>query len=671
VLGVSRETVSRYIITEADPARGAIFARNPYNPEFSERVAFATTTAASYTFTADRAEFLGRNGSAQSPAALKRTGLSGRVGAGLDPCMALQCAVDLQPGEERSVTFTLGQGENALQAHDLAAKYHDSGMSALNSRSEEGAEQGITTEEAEYQGTLRMWDWLLSAVQVETPDAGMNLLLNRWLLYQSISCRLWGRTAFYQSGGAYGFRDQLQDVMALIYAAPHITREQILRCAERQFKEGDVQHWWHPPTGRGVRTRFSDDLLWLPLVTAYYVQATNDTGVLDEERPFLQAPLLAPDQEDMYGQPAVADEVGTIYEHCLRAIERGTTSGVHGLPLMGAGDWNDGMNRVGIEGKGESVWLAWFLYSVLDKFAPLCEQRGDRAHALEFRTAMQRLKGALEGHAWDGEWYLRAFYDNGEPLGSARGEECQIDSIAQSWAVISGAADESRAKQAMQSVEKRLVLDKEGLILLLTPAFDKTPQDPGYFKGYLPGVRENGGQYTHAAIWTAIASVLMGDGEGAYRLFQMLNPMNHARTPEEAGLYKGEPYVVAADIYSHPQHLGRGGWTWYTGSASWFYRLGVEYMLGLKLQGDHLTVEPCIPADWPGYNLIYRHRNTTYHICVEYPLGASCGVASMEIDGLPLPDGIVPLVVVVQGREVRVVMGVREALLAPVPRPSM
>ncbi len=639
VLGVSREAVSRFIITEADREHSAILARNPYNPEFAERVAFAATSASDFTFTADRAEFLGRNGSLQAPAALERRGLSGRVGAGLNSCVALQCALNLQPGEERTVVFTLGEGDNADHARFLAAKYRDHGQV-----------------ETEFQGTLRMWDWLLSAVVAETPDTAMNMLLNRWLLYQSISCRLWGRTAFYQSGGAYGFRDQLQDVMALVYAAPNIAREQILRCAGRQFREGDVQHWWHPPTGRGVRTRFSDDLLWLPFVTAYYVGATGDVGVLDEKVPFLQAPLLAPDQEDMYGTPTVSEEVGTLYDHCLRAIARGNTAGAHGLPLMGAGDWNDGMNRVGIEGKGESVWLGWFLYAVLDSFAPVCEQRGDGVRAGQFRDEMERLKGALESQAWDGEWYLRAFYDSGVPLGSSESEECRINSIAQSWAVISRAAEKSRTKKAMQSVEERLVLERERLILLLTPAFDKTAQDPGYIKGYLPGVRENGGQYTHAAVWTAVAHVLMGDGEGAYRLFQMLNPTNHARTPEETGRYKAEPYVVAADIYSHPQHIGRGGWTWYTGSASWLYRLGVEYILGLKLHADHFTVEPCIPSHWPGYSMNFRYRDSSYHISVEAGLGTSGEVIAVQLDGSSLLDCKVPLVNDGKTHEVRVLL---------------
>ncbi|MFL5733805.1 MAG: GH36-type glycosyl hydrolase domain-containing protein, partial [Chloroflexia bacterium] len=643
VLGVTREGHAPYVITEADLEHGAILARNPYNFEFAERVAFAATDASKYAFTADRTEFLGRNGSPQKPRAMLRRTLSGRNGAGFDPCAALQVPVDLKPGEERSLLFLLGEGDTREGARQLSGKYRE-----------------LPAAEEAHEAAVAMWDRLLSAVQVDTPDGTMDVMLNRWLLYQSLTCRIWGRTAFYQSGGAYGFRDQLQDVMAWVHAAPELAREQILRCAERQFKEGDVQHWWHTPTGRGVRTRFSDDLLWLPFVTAYYVQVTGDTGVLDEERPFLEAPLLQPGQEDLYLTPTFSDETGTLYEHCLRAIERGSTEGPHGLPLMGAGDWNDGMNRVGIEGRGESVWVGWFLYATLASFLPLCEQREDKeqvkAQVKALRDRMKRLKQALEAHAWDGDWYRRAYYDSGPPLGSRESDECKIDSIAQSWAVISGAARPARAERAMQSVGERLAREDEGLLLLFTPPFDNTPLDPGYIKGYLPGIRENGGQYTHAAIWTVIAHALMGHGDEAYRLFSMLNPISHVQTPEDLARYKAEPYVVAADIYSHPQHIGRGGWTWYTGSASWLYRAGVEYILGLKRRGKYLTVEPCIPSHWPGYRITYRFGTSTYNIQVERSGTPAREPGAVELDGQPVPRGRIRLTGDGKAHEVRVVL---------------
>jgi cyclic beta-1,2-glucan synthetase len=640
-MGVSRETFARFIVTQDGPSEGAILARNPYNNEFAGRVAFATTDGSNCTLTADRNEFLGRNGHMGDPAALKRRNLSGRTGAGLDPCFALQCQINLKPSEERSINFILGEGENTERAEALLAHY----------REPQRAEKAFSD-------TVEMWDRLLSPVEVTTPDEALNLVVNRWLLYQVISCRYWGRSAFYQGGGAYGFRDQLQDVMSLIYTAPEMTPEQILRCAEHQFKEGDVQHWWHPPTGRGVRTRFSDDLLWLPFVTAYYLEATGDTGLLDERRRFLDAPLLQLGQEDMYSMPNVSEEEATVYEHCLRAIHRGSTRGPHGLPLMGSGDWNDGMNRVGIGGKGESVWVGWFLYATLSHFIPICEQRGDGDQAQQFKAEMHRLKKALEASTWDGEWYLRAFFDDGTPLGSSKNQECSIDSIAQSWAVISGAASKDRARQAMKSVEDWLVWERERLMPLLTPPFDKSPHDPGYIMAYPPGIRENGGQYTHAATWTVIASVLMGDGDGAYKLFDMMNPINHTRTHEELARYKVEPYVIVADIYTHPQHIGRGGWSWYTGSASWYYRLAVEYILGLKRHADHLTVEPCLPSHWPGYTMTYRFGKSTYHITVENEEGAS-GAGRVEMDGSTLRGGKIPLVDDGAEHQVKVVMGDR------------
>jgi cyclic beta-1,2-glucan synthetase len=621
VLGTARNTSQPYVVSEFDHPSGALLARNAYNSEFGERVAFLAGSKAPHGLTADRREFLGRMGSYRRPAALERIGLASNVRAGLDPCAAIQLHIDLPPGEAEEVYFLLGQGANRAETLRLIQRYQD----AANI-------------EAALQSVRTLWDDLLGVVEVQTPDAAMNLMLNRWLLYQALACRVWGRSAFYQSSGAFGYRDQLQDVMGLIHTRPDLAREHILRAARHQFEEGDVLHWWHPPSGRGVRTRFSDDLLWLPFVTAYYVDSTGDANILREEAPFLRSEPLKPDEDERYGYYETTQETYTLYDHCLRAIKRGSTAGAHGLPLMGTGDWNDGMNRVGVAGRGESVWVGWFLFAVLDTFIPLCALMGDAQQAAVYRQQSQHLQAQLEAEAWDGNWYRRAYYDDGTPLGSAQNRECQIDSIPQSWAVISGAGSPSRAQQAMDSVAEHLVRHKDKLVLLLAPPFDKTPRDPGYIKGYLPGIRENGGQYTHAAIWAAWAYARLGQGDRALELFTLLNPVMHGNTPEGVARYKVEPYVIAADVYSVAPHTGRGGWTWYTGSASWMYRLGIEAILGLRRKGSELHFDPCIPSHWLEYELVYRDGTTTYAIHVRNPEGVNRGVQRIEQDGTVLPD---------------------------------
>ncbi len=639
VLGVMRSTSAPYIVTEIDKS-GAVLAHNPYNNEFAGRVAFAATNGEVTSTTCDRREFVGRNGNLARPAGLRRTKLGGRDGAGLDPCIAIQATIELQPGEAREIVFLLGEADAKEKALELVSRYR----------------QGTIVNQA-FDEILHSWDSILGAVQVRTPDAAMDLMLNRWLVYQTLSCRIQARTAFYQSGGAYGFRDQLQDVMALVYGDPKTARAQIVRAAHHQFKEGDVQHWWHPPTGRGVRTKFSDDLLWLPLVAAFYINVTGDTTVLDVDVPFLEAPLLGPDEHETYLQPTVSNESGSVFEHCVRALNRSLPVGEHGLPLMGAGDWNDGMNRVGYLGKGESVWLGWFLYTTLEGFAPFCDQKEQPELAQRYRAHMTQLKKALNQNAWDGDWYRRAYFDDGTPLGSAQNDECRIDSIAQSWGVISGAAEPHLAVRAMAAVDEYLIRRGDGLVLLFTPPFDKGKLNPGYIKGYAPGVRENGGQYTHGAIWTMIAFALLGDGDRSGELFSLLNPINHASTRAGLHKYKVEPYVAAGDVYAVPPHTGRGGWTWYTGSAGWMYRAGLESILGFQLRGDRLRIEPCIPRWWREFEMIYRRGDTTWRIAVENPKAVSRGVASIELDGRNVSGGEIQLTSDRGMHIVRVVLG--------------
>jgi cyclic beta-1,2-glucan synthetase len=640
VLGTTREQTGPYVVTEVDPESGALLARNAFNMDYAGQVGFVAANPQPQSVTGDRTEFLGRNRSVASSAALGRTHLSGHVGAGLDPCAAVQVKFDLQGGEEKEILFLLGAADSRAEAVRLAHLYlqTDAARTAL-------------------QAVRQQWETILSAVQLRTPDPGMDLLLNRWLLYQVLSCRLWGRTAFYQSSGAYGYRDQLQDVMALVYGFPQETRTQILRAASRQFLEGDVQHWWHPPRGRGVRTCIADDFLWLPFVVCHYLRTTGDAALLDEKVPFLRGPLLRPDQEEDYGLPETTEETATVYEHCLRALHHGMRVGAHGLPLMGSGDWNDGMNRVGAGGKGESVWLAWFQLAILPQMEEIAARRGDPATVELCRSHAARLRQAVEENAWDGQWYRRAYFDDGTPLGSAQNDECQIDSLAQTWAVISGGADPHRTSQALASADQRLVRLADRLVLLLDPPFDHGNLHPGYIKGYLPGIRENGGQYTHAATWMVQATALAGQGTHALELFDLLNPLRHASTPEEVARYKVEPYVITGDVYGVAPHTGRGGWTWYTGSAAWFYRVALEDLLGFRLRGDHLEFDPCIARHWPRFEVRYQHRSALYHILVENPQHVEHGVAAVWLDGVAVEGRKIPLADDGREHQVRIVLG--------------
>jgi len=626
VLGDLRPKSTLHVVTEVDPASGAFFARNPYNTEFAGRVAFFDVEDTVRTVSGDRTEFIGRNGRLRSPAAMTRLRLSGRVGAALDPCAAIQVPFELDDGQERDIVFVLGIGRDADDARSLARRFR--GSAAAHQSLEE---------------VWQYWNHTLGAVRVETPDPSLDMLANGWLLYQTLACRLWARSGYYQPGGAFGFRDQLQDVAALIHTEPRLVREHLLRCASRQFREGDVQHWWHPPLGRGVRTHCSDDFLWLPLAMCRYVLGTGDTGVLDEPVHFIESRPVNPEEDSYYDLPNSSEKAADLYEHGQRAILRGLRFGEHGLPLMGTGDWNDGMNRVGEHGKGESVWLGFFLYEVLMQFTQIARMRGDLSFVERCRGEAEQLRRNIEQNGWDGGWYRRAYFDDGSPLGSASNPECRIDSIAQSWSVLSGAGDAGRSRLAMEAVDQRLVRRDHALIQLLDPPFDKSDLNPGYIKGYVPGVRENGGQYTHAAIWAAMAFARLGDSRRAWELFDMINPVNHARSTEEAAVYKVEPYVVAADVYAVPPHTGRGGWTWYTGSAAWMYRLILESLLGLRLEVDKLHVAPCLPADWEGFKVHYRYRETVYHIAVVQTREDKGGMR-VSVDGIERHDKIIPLV---------------------------
>ena len=623
VLGPAREATRLHVCTHWDAERGVFLASNPLTSTPAASAFFAADLPVA-SVSGDREELFG-GGSRARPSALERQILSGRVGVGLDPCAALQVPFSLAPGETREVCFVLGHAESQEQACELARR---------------AIAPAAAVRALEAVGPL--WDGLCS-VTTRTPDDAFDILVNRWLPYQVVAARLWARSGFYQSSGAYGFRDQLQDSLALLHAQPALARAQILRAAARQFVEGDVQHWWHPETGEGVRTRCSDDLLFLPYAVATYVQTTGDRGVLNEMVPFLQERILTAEDEDLFGAPQNANETATLYEHCVRALDLGNTAGPHGLPKIGSGDWNDGMNRVGHLGHGESVWLGWFLVRTLQDFAPLASERGEQARASSWRAEAQRILRALEAQAWDGDWYRRAYYDDGTPIGSKEGQDCRIDAIAQSWAVIAG-GDSARARRAVESSLSELVDEDARLMRLLTPPFRSQEHDPGYIRSYPEGVRENGGQYTHGVCWTVQALCMLGEGERAHWLFSLLNPISHGRNPAEVKRYRVEPYVLAGDVYGSAQHLGRGGWSWYTGSAAWMYRVAVEHMLGLQRRGDRLQISPCIPADWAEFVVTYRYGRSELALVFQNPSHVSIGVARLELDGQEQAEAQIPLV---------------------------
>jgi len=658
VLGGLPEETGRFVATEIDEAAGAILARNRMGGEHASRVAFAAVVAPEgvrlVRHSGDRESFIGRRGSPARPAALCHAPeLDGRAGEGLDPCFASQVILELHPGEPVECAFLLGEGSDPGDARALLARCR-----------QPGAIQRAFDE------VTAFWCVTLSGIRIETPVPAIDLMVNGWLAYQALSCRIWGRSAHYQSGGAFGFRDQLQDSGALTLLLPELARKQILLHAGHQFVEGDVLHWWHPPSGRGIRTRIVDDLLWLPSLTTTYIQTTGDWSILDERVRFLEARPLAEQEEEAYLLPSDSGQAGDLYEHCCRAIDRSLATGRHGLPLFGTGDWNDGMNRVGREGRGESVWMGFFLYAILGEFLALCDRRGDHKRALCYRDHRARLSAALNESGWDGAWYLRGWYDGGEPLGSRDSEECRIDALAQAWAVMSGAAPLERAAAAMDAVERHLLSEPEGLIRLLTPAFGNTARDPGYIKGYPPGVRENGGQYTHAALWVVRAMAELGRNDRAARLLEMLSPVCHALTPGQVEVYKVEPYVVAADVYGEPPHVGRGGWSWYTGSAGWMYRVALESVLGLRVvNGDVLLIRPCVPDRWPQFKISFRlpGATTRYDLTVRNPHAAARAVIAASVDGAAagICDGVARIPLARDGRvhTVEVVLG--PAVAAP------
>jgi len=630
VLGINREDSMPHIVQEVDPQQNTLFARNFYNNEFAGRMAFASCVRADdeseIFYSTDRQAFIGRNSSLKYPQAVtEKDRLDNEVKIGNDPCAAFQVEVVLEPGEELACIILMGEAADREEAEAYIRKY-----------------QSLAQVAEAYERVTRYWKERLGRISVQTPDESLNRMMNGWLMYQNVACRMLSRTGFYQAGGAFGFRDQLQDAMAALYVDPQMTREQILLHASRQFPEGDVQHWWHPPTGRGVRTKISDDRLWLPYVVNFYIESTGDKEILNEMLPYLKARKLEDHEHEVYLQPGTSSNSDSLYEHCIRAIDVTREYGEHGLPLIGTGDWNDGMNRVGDKGKGESIWLGFFLHTILGKFAKYSKEMGYDERAEEYTTEARKLAKHLNEEGWDDNWYLRAYYDDGSPLGSVQNDEAKIDAIAQSWSVISGVASKEKKQKALAALDEHLVSKKERIIRLLTPPFDQSEQNPGYIKGYIPGVRENGGQYTHAATWAIKAFAESGFGDKAVKYLHMINPVNHALNLPQVRQYKVEPYVVAADVYGEPPHTGMGGWTWYTGSAGWMYRVALESILGIRIRKNMFVIRPAISSDWEGYNVAWKMKDgTNYQINVSNPDGLQSGGLKGKVDGDPVrfPNG--------------------------------
>ncbi|WP_029198862.1 GH36-type glycosyl hydrolase domain-containing protein, partial [Paenibacillus alginolyticus] len=635
VLGVHREGNSSFIVTEWDPVNAVLTARNTYQENFRDATAFLTihpqteepvesakgsnqtaTVTPDMTWTGDRLEFVGRNGTLENPAAMNRLHLSGATGPTYEGCGAIQTKLVIEPNAEQTVYILLGCEDSSESAAQLTHKYR----------------QTHVCEQA-FEDVQKFWDSAMGTITVSTPCPEMDVMLNNWLLYQTLSCRMWARSAFYQAGGAYGFRDQLQDSLALLHSRPDLTRAQILLHAAHQYEEGDVQHWWHEETQRGIRTRFSDDLLWLPYAVVRYIEHTEDESLLNETVPFLRSESLSEEEHERYEPTVLSEQSGTVFEHCLRALDRGLRFGENGLPLIGIGDWNDGMSRIGAEGRGESVWLGWFLGDVLRGIADLCEHRGDHERAENYLRIKEKLADSINEKGWDGQWYRRAFTDGGQWLGSIHNTECRIDSIAQSWSVISGMAPPDKALQAMRSFDRELVDRSLSVAHILYPPFDQTDPSPGYIQGYPPGIRENGGQYTHGVLWSIIAWCGLGDGDKAFELFHMLNPIMHTKTSSEVKKYVGEPYVMSADVYTEEPHRGHAGWTWYTGASGWMYQAGIEWIIGLRRRGERLFIRPCMPSEWPEFSASYRFGNAEYRITVKNPSHKSSGQTMLSIDG--------------------------------------